>query len=74
MMRVAVEVKKLNQILFWVKPMSDADYQRILLAPSNFCGSPLEDWIGGRGVGSNPKVCLGADGGYSITRLIGNCL
>lgn len=40
-MRVAVEVKRLNQILFWVKPMLGAEFQCVLLAPTSFYGSPL---------------------------------
>lgn len=40
-MRVAVEVKRLNKILFWVKLVSDVELQRVLFASSNLCGSPL---------------------------------
>lgn len=40
-MRVVVEVKRLNKILFWVKLVSDVELQRVLFASSNLCGSPL---------------------------------
>lgn len=41
MLQVAIEVKRLNELLFWVRPLSTAEFQRILLAPMDFCDSPL---------------------------------
>lgn len=40
-LKVVVEVKRLNHILIWAKPTSSAEFQRLTLDPPNFSGSPL---------------------------------
>lgn len=38
-MGAAVEVKQLTYSLFWVKPLSGAEYQRLLLSETSFCNA-----------------------------------
>lgn len=40
-MCVDVVVKRLNHFLFWIKPSSDVEYQRLLQITQDFSGSPI---------------------------------